>query len=186
MVMRDQVDKVNRLQEDGKLWKTIWTMDIKCKLQHFIQCACHNRISVGANLNKRGMEVDGICKHCGKTMETIEHFVFHCAKAKLIWKLAPVRWDSIQQHTFSFKEWWRELANVSNQPSRRERQELTAYLIWHVWKARNSWAYNASKVPEHDVVEIINKCIKPTKHGREKGAHCIPYLACMEITKQLG
>lgn len=35
----------------------------------------------------------------------------------------------------------------------RERQELTAYLIWHVWKARNSWAYNASKASEHEVVQ---------------------------------
>lgn len=101
----DEGSSEQREQEDGKLWKTIWTMDIKCKLQHFIWCACLNRISVGANLKKRGMEVDGICKYCGEAMEIVEHLVFHRAKAKLLWKLAPVQWDGIQQHIFSFKEW---------------------------------------------------------------------------------
>lgn len=38
----------------------------------------------------------------------------------------------------------------------RERLEITTYLIWHIWKARNSWTYNASKVSE---IEVVHKAI---------------------------
>lgn len=75
----------------------------KAQIAAFHLVCSSYRISVGANLKKKRMEVDGICKHCGEVMETVEHLVFHCAKVKLIWKLAPVQWDDIQQHTFSFE-----------------------------------------------------------------------------------
>lgn len=92
-------------QEEDGLWKKVWNMDIKKKVQHFIWRACHNKLPVGVSLQKRGIGVDGICKQCGEGMETMEHLFFHCANARLVWKLAPVTWDGLHHHTFSFKEW---------------------------------------------------------------------------------
>lgn len=70
--------------------KKIRSLDIKKKIQHFIWRACHNRIPVGANLMKKGVQIDGICKQCGEGMETGEHLFFQCANSRLIWRLAPV------------------------------------------------------------------------------------------------
>lgn len=95
-------------QEDRKLWKKIWNMDIKRKIQHFIWRSCHNKLPVSVNLRKRGIEVEEICKQCGEGIETMKHVFFHCAKEKLIWKIALISWEGLDNYTYSFKEWWRE------------------------------------------------------------------------------
>lgn len=71
------------------MWRRIWSLNVRKKVLHFIWRACHNKISVGDNLRKRGLKVDGMCKQCGEELETVEHLFFHCQKAQNIWKLAP-------------------------------------------------------------------------------------------------
>ena len=39
-------------------------------------------------------------------METVEHIVFECVRAKKIWKLAPIQWDGIKESSGNFKKWW--------------------------------------------------------------------------------
>lgn len=33
------------------------------------------------------------------------------------------------------------------------RQELTAYILWHIWKDRNAWLFNAEKNSGLEVVQ---------------------------------
>lgn len=103
-----------RNEEERNLWKGIWSMNIKKKVQHFIWRECHNRLPVSSSLRKRGIELDETCKLCGEEKKTVEHPFFHCVKAKMIWKMAPVQWDGLIQQTTSFKEWWRTLENATD------------------------------------------------------------------------
>lgn len=82
-----------RDKEEELLWKDIWNLNIKKKVQHFIWRGSHNKIPIGANLKKRGLQVDEWCKQCGEGMERVEHLFFHCPIAQVIWKLSPVQWD---------------------------------------------------------------------------------------------
>lgn len=84
--------------------------------------------------------------------ETVEHLFFNYAKAKTISKLAPVNWDGMIQQTGSFKEWWSKHGNVANSRELNERQELTTYIMWHIWKDRNSWVFKSEKWSELEVV----------------------------------
>lgn len=59
--------------DKGKMWKKVWSLNIKKKIQHFLWRAVHNQIPVESNLKKRGIQVEGICKQCGEGMETVEH-----------------------------------------------------------------------------------------------------------------
>lgn len=80
-------DEKSSFRAEGKeilLWKKLWSLDVKRKIQHFLWRACHNSIPVANNLQKRGMRVDGICRQCGEASETVEHLFFHCAKAQII------------------------------------------------------------------------------------------------------
>lgn len=83
-------------EEERKMWNQIWSLDIKKKIQHFIWRAFHNQLLVEVNLKKRGTQVDGVCRQCGEGMETMEHLFFHCAKAKMVWRLAPANWEGLQ------------------------------------------------------------------------------------------
>lgn len=50
-------------------------------------------------LSEKGIIADDRCRQCGKEAETLEHLFFHCNKAILIWKLAPVSWEGLTAHT---------------------------------------------------------------------------------------
>lgn len=65
------------------LWKRIWSLNIKKKVQHFIWQGCHNKIPIGVNLKKHGVKVIDRCKQCGEGLETIEHLFATVQKLKL-------------------------------------------------------------------------------------------------------
>lgn len=59
----------------------------------------------------------------------------------------------MMQHTSSFREWWKEHGKAHNNKDLQERQELTAYTLWHIWKARNAWNFNDEKRTEREIVQ---------------------------------
>lgn len=97
--------------------------------------------------------LDETCKMCEEEKEMLEHHFFHCENAKLLWKLAPVQWDGLLQHTNSFKEWWRSIEAAATREEMEDRKELTAYILWHIWKNHNSWIFNLEKWSELEVVQ---------------------------------
>lgn len=75
-------------------------------------------------------------------------------KQKRIWKLAPVQWDGQGQQRGSIKEWWNKLGNAINRKDMSDRIELSAYIMWQIWKNRNNWIFNSEKLIE---IEVVNK-----------------------------
>ncbi|CAH2944887.1 MAG: hypothetical protein PCALPYG88_7425, partial [uncultured Paraburkholderia sp.] len=139
-------------EEEARMWKQIWSLNIKKKLKHFIWKACHDRLPVGSNVQKRGVKVDGICMQCGEASESGEHLFFHCRKSKLIWKLAPVSWEGSMSFDGSVKEWWIQHSNSKKCGEFQSRIELTVYLWWQIWKARNEWMFRGEMKSEYDIV----------------------------------
>lgn len=100
----DEGSSLRRDEEDRNLWKGIWNMNIKKKIQHFIWRVCHNRIPVNSSLRKRGIELDKSCRFCGEGREIVEHLFFHFDQAKTIWKLTPVQWEGLDSPDITIKE----------------------------------------------------------------------------------
>lgn len=105
-----------------------------------------------SNHKKKGIELDEVCKLCGEGKETAEHLIFKCSNAQTIWQLAPIRWDSFDQHTTSVADWWRALENAGNSEELIIRKEFSAYMLWHIWKNRNRWTFNAEMWTELEVM----------------------------------
>lgn len=108
------------------MWKKVWKLKVKRKVQHFLWRACHDRLPVGSNLLRMRITKNDICKWCGEATESIEHSFFQCERAKLIWKLSLVNWEGLSTHTNSFKDWWKAHENAGNQQELLDRQEITA------------------------------------------------------------
>lgn len=53
----------------------------------------------------------------------------------------------------SMKEWWLKLSYTVAGKKMQARQELTAYILWHIWKTRNTWTFKAEKLSEMEVVQ---------------------------------
>lgn len=78
--------------------------------------------------------MDDTCKICGEGKEIIEHVMFHYEEAERIWKMAPAKWDGLEPQTGSIKEWWNKLGNATNKKDISDRIELSAYIMWEIWK----------------------------------------------------
>lgn len=61
----------------------------------------------------------------------------------------------LEQQSFSFKEWWTKLGNAENYKKMLKRQELTAYIMWHIWKIINSWTFKYEILTESEVVQRV-------------------------------
>lgn len=98
------------------------------------------------------MRINVHYKQCGEGPEIAEHMFFQCERAKMIWKLAHVSWDGFILQTRSFKEWWTEHGKAIDNEKMQTRQDLTTYILWHIWKDRNAWIFNAEKISKFEVV----------------------------------
>lgn len=56
--------------------------------------------------------------------------------------MATVNWEGLDRFTIFFRQWWMELGNVGDGNCLKDRVELTAYIFWHLLKARNAWLFN--------------------------------------------
>lgn len=131
-------------------------MSIKPKLKHFLLCTNQNWLATSSAIKNRGMEVDDICKRCGMEKKTREHLFFHCVDSALVWKLAPLNWESILRTTESFENWWLTIFLANQAEQIQERMELTVYILWYIWKARCAWYFENHK---WDAEEIIQKAL---------------------------
>lgn len=71
-------------EENSRMWKKVWQMNIKPKLKHFLWRCLHDWLATGSTIQKRGMTVDGTCRRCGLAEETREHMFFHCSESVII------------------------------------------------------------------------------------------------------
>ncbi|CAH2946075.1 MAG: hypothetical protein PPHERAN_6355, partial [uncultured Paraburkholderia sp.] len=149
---RDKGSCSSRYEEEVRMWKQIWALKVKEKLKHFIWRACHDRLPVASNIQKRGMKVDDICRQCEEASETVEHLFFQCRKSKTIWKVAPISWDGMMSYAESVKEWWIQHCKSRNCGEFQSRLELSLNLWWQIWKARNEWVFRGVRKSEVDIV----------------------------------
>lgn len=142
----------HRAQEQ-QMWKRIWALPIKGKVKHFLWRACHKFLPTGSQLQQQGLDVDGLCQGCGEEPETMEHLFFHCPKVQTIWRLSPVNWAGLQDFSQDFPTWWKTVCSVGKKEIDHCRVELTAYLLWGIWKMRNKWCFEKETITEMEVVE---------------------------------
>lgn len=65
-------------------------------------------------------------------------------------------WEGLEQHRSAFTTWWFELIKAGSDPRLEEKIELTAYILWQTWKARNGRIFQQV---EYDPREIECKVV---------------------------
>ncbi|XP_027150299.1 uncharacterized protein LOC113750534 [Coffea eugenioides] len=127
------------------VWKRLWSLNIKLKLKHFLWRCLQNALPANETLFKRIGKGSNICSCCGDNAETIEHMLFFCPTAKVVWKLAPVKWDGIAELQGNFWNWWVAVMQSAKEAHGLDRIQLTVSILWQVWKARNKMTFQAER-----------------------------------------
>ncbi|KAJ4954024.1 hypothetical protein NE237_030856 [Protea cynaroides] len=70
-------------------WKRIWSSFTLPKIKHFLWKACAHGIASRQDLAFRQILVDGGCRKCGNTVESVEHISLVCplCKGNMVWVL---------------------------------------------------------------------------------------------------
>lgn len=104
-------------------------MHIKGKLKHFIWRCNHNILSTRSQMARKGIQGDQTCNMCGEGEENLEHLFFKCRRAQVVWKLALVKWDGLEEKTVSFPWWWQKLCSLSLDQVIEDRIQLSVYIL---------------------------------------------------------
>ncbi|KAL3510907.1 hypothetical protein ACH5RR_030308 [Cinchona calisaya] len=77
------------------VWMSLWNMNIKHKLKHFIWICLNQVVPVNEVVFRRSEKDNSFCKCCEESIQTVEHCLFFCQHAKWIWRLVPAQWEGL-------------------------------------------------------------------------------------------
>jgi ribonuclease HI len=137
-------DKSNRCHQ-------IWKADCPVKLKLFFWLLIENRILVWTNLQARGWEGPSRCYLCQQQSETIPHLFITCPFIRAVWQILDP--SLLFYSTWSgpcvldcFQRWISVNKTLTLLP---------VYLIWQVWKSRNSALFDGKSPSAHYVANTI-------------------------------
>lgn len=72
------------------LFKAIWEMKTIPKLQNFMWRCLTNSLAVAVNMAQKRLTRVKDCPRCGDKEETVNHVLFQCSFARVVWALSPL------------------------------------------------------------------------------------------------
>ncbi|EEF48885.1 conserved hypothetical protein [Ricinus communis] len=72
-------------RNDNMYWISIWQLKVPPKVRAFMWKCAHNALAIKINLVHKHCGNNGLCSNCGMQEEALEHLMFFCDRAKLIW-----------------------------------------------------------------------------------------------------
>lgn len=70
---------------DPTWWRKLWKLKIPNKIKHFVWKSFHHAIPTMVNLGHHHVPVGYGCPICSERLETTDHALFHCTRAREIW-----------------------------------------------------------------------------------------------------
>ncbi|KAG7593940.1 Ribonuclease H-like superfamily [Arabidopsis thaliana x Arabidopsis arenosa] len=149
-------------------WRShVWKVSTSPKLKMFLWKLARNALPVGTLLASRGISANTTCKKCGG-VEDPTHIFFHCPFAKQVWDAVPCLALPQLEIGVSLKALLVGLQQlVSLPPVGLSTKPLFPWVLWFLWKARNSLVFENRLVSAEDT---ILKAVKEARSWQEAKA----------------
>ncbi|KAG2305318.1 hypothetical protein Bca52824_033969 [Brassica carinata] len=72
------------------LYQLAWKTDASPKVHHFFWRCLSNSLPVAGNMFKRHITREASCLRCAQGNESVNHVLFQCPPARLLWALPPI------------------------------------------------------------------------------------------------
>ena len=140
---------------EKKLWSSIWKVKSPPKIKHFIWRSLTVALAVKERLQTRGIPIDATCLGCDAASESICHLLFHCDKARQTWELSNVPLPPARFSRNSvFLNMFHLISVMNNNRLEQKIRQAIPWLLWQIWKARNSHTFKATVVPPRQIVTL--------------------------------
>ncbi|XP_013662913.2 uncharacterized protein LOC106367640 [Brassica napus] len=134
-------ETVDRPSLDG-LFQQIWKMNTSPKVHHFLWKCLSDSLPAAANMRNRHIAKDGSCGRYAMEDETINHILFTCPYARLIWALSPIHAPKNGVLSDSLYANLARVMNLKHQdPTEKVYDDLVPWLLWRIWKNRNEFLF---------------------------------------------
>ncbi|KAL0451278.1 UNVERIFIED_CONTAM: hypothetical protein Slati_1105900 [Sesamum latifolium] len=113
-----------------------------------------NAIPTGANLRKRGIQVDGVCLFgSGQEVEDLVHVLCLCSFARLVWALSDLPWGAVAYQTGSIEAWLRSVHREIRGPE----YDVFLTICWALWRNRNNRLFEGKGMQAHEIITLAKK-----------------------------
>lgn len=134
--------------------KKIWNFETSPKVKHFLWRCLSNALPVAANMVHRHIAKDKSCSRCGAEAETVNHLLFTCPYARLIWAVANVHIPPPGSWSDSFYSNLHWVLNLKQEyPKEQVEEDLTPWIMWRLWKNRNELLFRSKEYTAQMYVE---------------------------------
>ncbi|XP_056841869.1 uncharacterized protein LOC130495000 [Raphanus sativus] len=150
---REQNPEAFREPSTNVLKEKVWKVKTVPKVRVFLWKALSNALPVADLIRARGMKIDNRCQTCGNETESINHALFECTFARLVWAVSP-----IPQRNGGFSEDsvftnMNFLLNLNgNTNLREEDKRVWPWILWNLWKRRNEMAFEGRCLSAEELV----------------------------------
>lgn len=135
------------------IYQRVWSLNISPKVKHFLWRCLSNALPVAENMVHRHIAKDKRCNRCGEADGSLNHLLFQCHYARLMWAEAnvhtppPGAWaDSL----FSNIHWVLNLKKAY--PMDQVEEDLAPWLLW---KNRNKFIFMGKDYEAPATVEKV-------------------------------
>lgn len=98
----------------GCVWDNLWKLKVPTKVKHLHWGALNDMIPSKFNLQKRGVDTIIDCPICFSHIESTDHSLFGCKRAKEIWRISGVRVFLEENFNDSLVDRWMKINRVAS------------------------------------------------------------------------
>ena len=128
------------------LFQLAWSTETSPKVHHFLWRCISNLLPVAGNLARRHIAKEAGCLRCGCDTENVNHVLFQCPFARLVWALSPILappegiiMNSLYSNIY-------HVLNIKKEYPREDIQaEIVPWILWRLWKNRNELLFKGKE-----------------------------------------
>ncbi|XP_057770772.1 uncharacterized protein LOC130990568 [Salvia miltiorrhiza] len=105
-------------------------------------------------LRSRSIEVDPICRRCGKDVETLEHALRDCSWARFLWEVSPLCLTHFDgDELWDIPSWFEKIQRIPQ----KEHHSTFANIAWVIWFARNMLTFQEREFSHVDCLLMAQR-----------------------------
>ncbi|CAA7041153.1 unnamed protein product [Microthlaspi erraticum] len=151
------------------LFQLGWKTETSPKVQHFLWRCLKNIIPVAGNLKDRHISREGKCERCHIGNETVNHLLFTCPYARLLWASSPIpappqgEWSS-SPYTNLYEAFTLSWAKQEQ----AKLQKLVPWILWRLWKNRNAFVFQGKDYSVQETLQRVQEDAEEWARSREE------------------
>lgn len=147
-----------------KKWKNLWKIKHWPKVSFFVWTMLHGRALTWDQIQRKARQGPSRCTLCNSREETMEHLMNRCVVKNILWESHGKLFErcnrNYQNIINSIENWPRK--PYQNPVINRAWLLSAGFLIWNIWKARNSVIFKAENRARADIWEQTLRNMRET------------------------